>query len=305
MKRFPATLILLALAGTAAVYFGVPRLREWVETFPWEAWIARAFPDPTGDGASAPPEAPSDPFRRQSPPTTPRDFVPGADSTPGSFSEDEDAGAPRYPAWGVVRERTRAFNGKGKFSRSLPGGVLVEKTGRHESSIGPMAECRIWFERRWVEGVFIPDAALVTFEGPAEQAPESQRETLRRYFTLRDAIERRRRELDGELDADHPRRVAYREARDEYEALRRRSRELREQRDQAEGAVRIERIHELADLRRNVVLAEKRLRRATEALRETRDRNRDAVPETDGELKRLRAELAQVEPLARKWLDGE
>ena len=96
----------------------------------------------------------------------------------------------------------------------------------------------------------------------------------------------------------------YHEARNEHEALRRRAEDLQARRDRSEGGARIERIDELAGMRRDMVLAEKRLLGAREAVREAREKNKRTDPGTDEELLRLQAERAELEPIAQKWLDS-
>jgi hypothetical protein len=305
VKSFWPTYLFLALAGSAAINFGVPKLRrDGLQPRPGSAPASIRFIEPPPSATPQPaqpaevvmePElapAPFDPARSSLPaPSTP---APGP-NTPGA----------RTSGWGITTTQTTHYEPNGTRLGRLPGGTLIEVKGSASSSLGNMTICRYRQNDFWTGPVLVNPSQLAFFSGDMADLPAESLEALQRYFETKGLIETRKAELQRQQVDANPHAAPYRQAYEQLTAMQERAKILTAERDNATDDARNRIIDELRRMKDeqshlrdvyNQAQAQYRSWKAQHAA------DRTADPSADPQIQAWERRLATLEPEVRKIL---
>ncbi len=324
MAGFLMRYLLVAALGSAAIYYGVPRLRSFEEapesppranermnrtprSLDADAASWRKPPDAFG-GATNSPGTSSVPARldvdRETLSEAPvvvetvTGFTPSTDTIPPS-------GAP-ISHWGIVVVDAAAYRQDGRrLANQVPGGTLVEQTDTVTTSKGEMALCKVWVDGRWDGPCLLPTADLWRVPGTRDNVSATDMHNLCRYFFIQGQIESRKARWRKRLLDSFPRSQELRRAYAEYETARKRSQELTAQRDEATGQARTDMANELRKLQAEAPRLQQRLKRLNEeyqAWKQARADDPRSDFENDPDVRALRGELGQLEARLDGWV---
>ena len=233
MKRFLVTYLFTAVIGTAAVYFGTPKIAAHLPRLtrpepavplppvdnltPTGTFFERMSPatdapsaDPGDSGQSlgtrsvdgkdapisTPPEAPS----IETPPVIPPYYPPASITNASS--------------WAILIQRTAHYSTGGKNLGMLPAGTVGEVIKNTTSSDGDVAVCLIEQNGQWKGPILIGVANLVMFEGPLTAVPADTLSLLHYYYTLKERIDARTAAIQQAITAANPHAAAFNRATD-------------------------------------------------------------------------------------------
>lgn len=252
LLRFLATGLLWA----SVLWFGIPKAKPWLEARfgsrrPEAAAEVQASLPPSRIPASRQPpdlDVPS----RTTPVQTPVEPVPASPlpqpaqqpapqqpppEPPAPSPSPAPSAGPSYD-WGVLGETVSSYSASGEPSGRLPGGTVVERVSVHDSSRGRIVRCRVLRDQQWKDGFFVPEPAIVQFQGPFVEAPGADRNQVIRYFTLKAKIDDRRAELQEQAIRANPHFPAYQAAAKAMTEFQAKTKQLIAQRDTATGLER-------------------------------------------------------------------
>ncbi len=325
VRRYLAT----AVAGTAAIYFGMPLLRPLllpaaagdaaaagtaVSGTTGGVAVAAAGPRMRGRIAHPPrhpqerPAVPS-PSATVSPPaaapsTSPvivvheRGYTPSTQVVPSS--------GPGVSHWGVTVAEAAVFTPEGRrMELTLPGGTLIEQRGLTRTADGKeMALCRVWRHNRWTGPYLIATADLLRFAGTREEVDAEQVDALCRYYALNGMLEARRRELQPSPLDSYPQGAELRKAYADYQAAAAQARELTARLDTAQGAERARIADELRRIKNEVPRLQQRIETLNRQYKEWKARQPSAAagnPADDPLVREIEQEMAALRPRLEGW----
>lgn len=318
MSGFYARYVGTLVVGVAAVWVGVPEIKRGLGTPE-----AARMPPPAGEAEPRAPVrfAPAVVRRPARPPDRPSE-TPAAEPeraqptpapepvgvTPTVVSAPEPQPQPQGPVydWGVLAETTNCYTAAGMPNGKLPGGTVVERMSVHESSRGTLLRCRVLHNQMWREGFFVPESAVVMFQGAYTAAPSQDRDKIVRYFTLRALIADRRADLRDRAVRANPHFAAYQAAAKALTEFQAKAKGLVAQRDAATGMARSRLDDELRRLKAEESKILYDFRKAEDPYKRWRSRNDDgsAAIAADAQINAWENELMAMEPTVRGMVGG-
>jgi hypothetical protein len=272
--------IFAALAGTAAVYFGVPRLNSRLpddlvhRAASTRTVVEAAFSDIRNTVA---PEGPP-----------PADVSPVPEAAPSPTPAPNGA-----PGWGVVLEPdTACYDRHGKFQRRLPAGTLLDILKIADTAAGEFAVCTVHLDGRAVPNVVIRTTDLDLQPGTrADTHPLNIQMHVRRA-RLRGQIAELEQQLTTVGRSRNPHAGQFEALVEQYRALQEKAAELTRTRDEAVGAERMKAADDLRAMKQESSLLKQRY---DEIKRRHTEWQESYVHSVDGirEKKALEAEIAR------------
>lgn len=317
MKRFLATYLFTAVIGTAAVYFGTPKIASLFPrlTRPEPAATRPPTDDltPTGTffermspATDAPSADPGDSGQRLGTRSVDGDDAPVSTPPEVPSIEPPPVIPPYYPpasmtnasSWAILIQRTAHYSTGGKNLGLLPAGTVGEVIKTTTSSDGDVAVCSIEQGGQWKGPVLISLADLVVFEGPLTAVPADTLSLLHHYYTLKERIDARTAAIQQALTAANPHAAAFIRATDAVNEFVIRAKKMTVAFKATTGPARSELLDQLKRMKFEQVRLNTELSQAEARMKEWNANNptSPAHAAPDLELSGWLAELRRLEP---------
>jgi len=235
MKSFWKVYVLVALVGSAGVYFAAPYARPFMKRFVKEEKQKKpsAGGFRVGGGVSGSSGQPGE-----------SSVAPPSDPNAGNFEDTPAllgiylAAGRRNPNWGVIKSKTNLYSKEGKRLGELPAGVIFNYKTRSSSSKGKMISCSLLHKEKEMGPYLIQHKDVYLFTGQYSRLSKNQRHNMEAYYKVKGDVEARKVELMQQLAVKNPHYIAYKQTYERYMSLIDKSKELSMQSDKATGLMR-------------------------------------------------------------------
>lgn len=324
--KFWVPYFLVAILGTAGVYYGTPPL-----------WRAMGLALPPAAGSITPPAPQSSYLRAATPAETPAPVSVQADTTASSArhtplltaahgaaestSAPSSAAAPSPAAagkpfpppsqgsksWGMTISRASYYALSGENRGQLPGGAIMDIDDSRSTDKGvEMSMGQVERNDAMVGPYLVANADLVRFNVPRREVPPESIALLKQYYGLKGQLDQRLADLKKLAASSNPNPyyAAYAEAKQKYGDFNQRVKTLTVRRDAASGADRMR----YMDTLREMIPEGKRLERAFDAAQTKYNQWKTDHPGVvapdatagDPQVQELRKQLATLEPQVKE-----
>lgn len=237
-----------AIAGTAAVYFGVPELQaRFSDDIKAHADIARerfeTVFDDLADSVDRLGEQPTD-----------------VEPMPDQPLAQTRAQAETPPGWAVVlKPDAPSYTSKGKFRERIPAGTLLDISRIADTATGEFALCELHAGNGVVPNVLMRTEHLDLRPGTRDAAHPRDIQMRVRRGRLRNRIDELQRQLQHLGREKNPHAARFKEMLAQRRELRQRATALTRQRDDSVGAERMEAAEALRAMKQESALLNERL----------------------------------------------
>ena len=331
IMKFLVPYLVVALLGTAGVYYGIQPL-----------WLRMGWPLPAPAPAhatattSAPASAPKDPYFRpatpaespaqapaltrvitapgptpvtppppvttsgkpEAPTTEPKPSTETATTTPAASSGNPPL-TQGSKSWGMTLTSAAYYALSGENRGKLAGGSIIDIEDSRNTSRGDMSVGRVERDNTMVGPYLVANVDLVRFNVARSEVPAESIATLKQYYQLKGALDVRLTVLKKQAASANPYAAAYGEAVQNYNNFGTREKQLTSRRDSASGAERMK----LVDQLREMIPESQRLLRAVEDAKAKYNKWKAANPgatavdtSSDPLVQDLQRQIAALEP---------
>ena len=325
--KFWLTYILVAILGTAGVYFGTQPLWRTLglpTSSPASAAVTVSGIRPPAS-TTAPKESPA--FTRQAKPVVSSATPPAPTVASGSQPDGQTpapavatATAPAeaaptpgnspYPpptpgcaSWGLTITSASYYSLSGENRGKLPSGTIMDVEDGRNSSKGDMSQGRVERSNTMAGPYLIANTDLVRFNVPRGEVAIENITTLKQSYALNGALDQRLADLKQQATAANPFATAYGAAVQKYNDFGTHEKALVAKRDAATGADRML----LMDQLRAMIPESQRLLRAVNDSKEKYNKWKAANPAaatpdlaSDPQTQELQKQIAALEPQVKE-----